>query len=182
MLSFCLMMIDSEEEKIKFELLYDLYKKRMWYVANQVLNDPLEAEDAVHDAFIGIAKNIHHIDDPYSKKTLAYVVTASKHSAINIATRSKDRIFYKLEDFKDIPDDEAMKKLIESENKEILINALKEMPELYRDLLYFRYYQEMSEKEIAAQTGANYSTVRKQISRARKLLCELLTKEVVSFE
>ena len=63
----------------------------------------------------------------------------------------------------------------------MLISALKEMPDTYRDLLYFRYGEEMSEKEIANLTGTNYATIRKQLSRARKMLLKLLVKEDKAF-
>lgn len=181
MLSFYSTLVDSDSEKSKFEIIYNLYKKRMWYVANEILNDPLEAEDAVHDAFIGIAKNINHIDDPHSKASFAYVITAAKHAAINISTRSRDRYTLKLDDYRNVPDEEAFRKLLESETKSMLISALKEMPDTYRDFLYFRYVEEMSEKEIADLTGTNYATIRKQLSRARKMLLKLLVKEGEAF-
>lgn len=181
MLSFYSTMIDSDSEKSKFEIIYNLYKKRMWYVANEILQDPLEAEDAVHDAFIGIAKNISHIDDPHSKATFAYVITAARHAALNIANRNRDRYFLKLDDYRNFPDEEAFRNLQETETKTIIISALKEIPEIYRDLLYFRYVEEMSEKEIATLTGINYVTVRQRLSRARKMLLKLLEKEDEAF-
>ena len=50
-------LIDDAESLIEFEEIYHTYRKRMFYVANTVLQDAHEAEDAVQDAFIGIARN-----------------------------------------------------------------------------------------------------------------------------
>ena len=58
MLSFYLTLVDGEEDKNKLERLYELYRLKMWYTANRILSDGFLAEDAVHDAFIGVAKNI----------------------------------------------------------------------------------------------------------------------------
>lgn len=71
MITIYLSLIDSENDKIKFQEIYEKYKKQMWYVANDILNDNYLAEDAVHDAFIGIAKNFSKIRsfEPYSIKS-----------------------------------------------------------------------------------------------------------------
>ena len=53
--------IEEENDRIKFEKIYSLYKNKMWYAANQILSDAYLSEDAVHNAFIGIAKNIIRI-------------------------------------------------------------------------------------------------------------------------
>ena len=181
MLSFYLTLIDSEEEKSKFEIIYELYSKRMWYTANQILNDSFEAEDAVHNALIGIARNISHIGEPDSNATLAYVVTAAKNAALNIATRNKNINVHKLEDFRDVPDENAIDNFCTIENKALIISALKKMPDIYRDLLYFHYFEELSEKEISAFTGIKYATVRKQISRAKAIFAKLIESEDSSY-
>lgn len=57
MIAMYLALIDDEKDKIKFREIYEEYSKQMWYVANEILHDRFLAEDAVHDAFLGIAKN-----------------------------------------------------------------------------------------------------------------------------
>ena len=54
-------MIDSDEDKDLFEGLYLKYRKHMKYIALQILGDEYLAEDAVHNAFVKIAKNINKI-------------------------------------------------------------------------------------------------------------------------
>ncbi|EGT4060805.1 sigma-70 family RNA polymerase sigma factor, partial [Clostridioides difficile] len=53
-----LSIIDSEEEKDKFEKIYEKYKKLMFYIANQILQDEQLSEDAVHNAFLKIIDNL----------------------------------------------------------------------------------------------------------------------------
>ncbi len=50
--------IDEPGDRQKFEYLYRTYKGLMFYVANQILHNIEDAEDAVHEAFIAIAQNI----------------------------------------------------------------------------------------------------------------------------
>lgn len=51
-------LIDESENQSKFEEIYNTYKGLMFYVANKILNNEADSEDAVHNAFITIAENI----------------------------------------------------------------------------------------------------------------------------
>lgn len=69
MLAFYMSFIDDEDDKAKFEILYNSYKKRMVSTAFSILNNREDAEDAVHDTFIKIARNMRAIGDPDSGET-----------------------------------------------------------------------------------------------------------------
>ena len=70
-----LQIIDTAEERLKFEWLYEQYKQLMFYTAFQILKQPQDAVDAVHHAFMSIAENIAKISAPDCPKTRAYIVT-----------------------------------------------------------------------------------------------------------
>ena len=53
-----LAMIDSPEDQLKFERIYEKYRYLMLHVAKQILQNHHDAEDAVHQAFISIIENI----------------------------------------------------------------------------------------------------------------------------
>ena len=72
---FYLSLIDTEEEKSKFEQLYHLYRYTMLHVAVSILKETQLAEDAVHEAFIRIAKNLHKIvEEIYATHQNPYLV------------------------------------------------------------------------------------------------------------
>lgn len=52
-----LQIIETQNDREKFEEIYTAYRKLMLYVANEVLKNDQDAEDAVHEAFISVAKN-----------------------------------------------------------------------------------------------------------------------------
>lgn len=56
MLVYYLQMLDTPEEKIRFEQIYLKYRGLMYHVANGILHDRQDAEDAVHNAFLRIIK------------------------------------------------------------------------------------------------------------------------------
>ena len=51
-----LQMIESDEDKSKFEQLYIMYKGLMFHVAMKILKNEFDAEDAVHQAFLSLIK------------------------------------------------------------------------------------------------------------------------------
>ena len=46
-----LSLIETEEDRIKFEDLFNSYKKTMYYIANSILKDEHYSHDAVQIAF-----------------------------------------------------------------------------------------------------------------------------------
>ena len=79
-----LQMIESPEDKLKFEIIYQKYKQRMFAVAYDILRNPEDAEDAVHYAFLKVVENIKKIEEADCLKTKGYVVTIVENRAIDI--------------------------------------------------------------------------------------------------
>ena len=77
MLAIYLQMIPDEREHAKFERVYHKYKNLMFHCAKEILGNDEDAEDAVHMAFISIAKNISKISDfqdaEYRGKVIALI-------------------------------------------------------------------------------------------------------------
>ena len=82
-----LSMIESEDDKSKFEIIYERYRGLMFYTAMRILNHEQDAEDAVHQAFVSIIENLDKISEPECPKTRAYVVIITERKALDIARR-----------------------------------------------------------------------------------------------
>ena len=55
------------------------------------------------------------------------------------------------------------------------MNAVMKLPDKYRTVIHLFYYEDMSVAQISAATGMGESTVKSQLSRARKLLKPMLS-------
>lgn len=176
MLLFYTLLIEEDDDKIKLEKIYTLYRKKMWYAANSVLSDAYLAEDAVHNAFIGIAKNINKVTDAESSRTLSYVVTASKNAAIDILRKNKGLSETYIDELYDVSDKESSSFYETIEAEDYIIKVLAAMPTVYRDVLYLLIVEQMSEKEIAELLGRKPGTVHQQVRRGRAMLKEELMK------
>ena len=89
MLAVYLSMIDDQDDKDKFEEIYNKFNKYMLHEANKLLNNPYDAEDVVHDTFVDIAKNIKLLRTESDNETLSYLLCATRGHAYNFLNRKK---------------------------------------------------------------------------------------------
>lgn len=165
-------LLDTEEEKSKFEQIYNNYKLTMFYVAKSILKDDYLSEDAVHDAFINIAKSLDNISDVTSSRTKGYVVIIVRNISFNILKKQKP--FVEIEDFEenvsyDISlEDEILSKL----SFDFIIEEIMNLPVIYKDVLYLSYVEELSTQEISKLINISNEAVKKRLQRGRRKLVE----------
>lgn len=179
MLVLYMSFIDDEDDRTKFEIIYNTYRKRMVLTAYSVLHNKDDAEDVVHDTFIKIARNMKSIDEPESDKTLSYVIKATKNNAINLLHKNERRNeLIKFDDVENITDEHFFEKLSLVENYEEIVCAIRTLNDTYRDVMFYHFVKEMKIKDIADLLGKKNSTVQQQLIRGKKKLLEILEKDL----
>lgn len=80
MLVFYLAAIDSDESKNKFEYIYRKYYRFMLRTASSIIRDSSLAEDAVHETFVQLLKEIDslRIDNEKSLQSYLYILTRER--------------------------------------------------------------------------------------------------------
>ena len=177
MLTICLALIDDPEDQDTFTQLYQLYRARMMHIAEDILHDRAEAEDAVQNAFIGIARNIHRIADPTDHAAFLYVAQAAKHAAINLAQKKGQCVF--LEDA--IAETASIagpeREYMDRERYRRLLACIAEMSPTYRTVLYYHFVEEMTAREIADLLGQTLSCTKQRLVRGKQLLINKIEEE-----
>lgn len=153
-----LMMIDAEEDKQKFAILYETYRHLMMKVALNVLKDTFLAEDAVHEAFIKIAKNMEKIGEIDATATKRYLLTITKNATIDIY-RKRNHQFQR-----EIYVDDG------------ILDILRCLPVKYRDVFLLKYSGNMDNDEIAKVLNITEGTIRQRLSRGKIMIQEALNK------
>ena len=168
MLLFYLSLIESAEDKSKFERLYYDYRKLMKHIATEMLNDEFLAEDAVHEAFIKLTRHISGVDESDSHKTKAFIVIIIKSVCLDMIRKDKQDKSFSLEEIDRMGyvDDDSFKK-IEVEDVYSVISSLSDT---YREIIELKVVHNLSEKEIADVLGISNAAVRKRLQRAREIL------------
>ncbi len=175
MLSFYLSLVDETNEQDKLVQIYDKYKNLMLSVAHEILNDTYLAEDAVHNAFIKLSHNLHKIEDVDDYKTKGYVATIARNCAKNV--------YVKQHKIKEIEYNDAFS-FGKSQNKVIsltvedkLSEKIKLLPQMYFEVLVYKYYYKHSGKEIASILGVSEGVVYKRLERAKQKLEVLINEQ-----
>lgn len=165
-----LQMIDTPEDRSKFEQLYLEYRGLMFHVANKILRNEQDAEDMVHQAFLKVAENIEKISDPKCPKTQSYIVTIVENQSIDLYRRRQKHQVVELSD--ELP---GISAVYEGENA--LAACVLKLPARYREVILLRYFQGYSVKEVAAILGLSLSAASKLDQRAKNRLKDLYEKE-----
>ena len=166
-------LIESDEDKSKFEQIYLKYRNLMFYVARKILNNQQDAEDAVHQAFVSIIENLEKISDVGSPKTRSYIVIIVERKAIDLA-RKQQRIV----SIGELGVPVGIEFPLPGDNG--LADALASLPTRYREILLLRYEHGFTTKELAQQLGMKRSSVQKLLWRAKNALQETLDCEEVT--
>lgn len=161
-----LQIIETDEDKSKFEEIYQKYRNLMYYIAYKRMQHEQDAEDVVHHVFTKIAENIKVIE-PASPKTKQLVVTMVDNRATDVfRVRSRHAtVMY---------DDELKNNFVaEIECEDLLTECILKLPEQQRIVIWMKYKQGYSLREIAKLLGISLVWAQKIDQRAKKKLEEL---------
>lgn len=162
-----LQMIEGDEDKTKFVQLYERYSGFMFAVAHQVLNNDSDAEDAVHQAFLSVIKNLKKVHKVDSLETKGYLAIITERKAIDIIRKNKK--YVSLDSIEHIPGIE-----ITISDHDTLADAMSKLPGHYREVLLLRYYHGYTAKEIGELLDASSDTIQKTLWRAKQALRQQL--------
>lgn len=165
-----LQMIDEPQDRHKFVKVYEAYVKLMFYVANEILHNSHDAEDAVQQAFISIAKKMKNISEVECPKTKGYVVTIVENKAIDLLRAKARRGEIEL-------NEDTGGLSIEYTGDNSLAACILKMPVRYREVILLKYEQGYSTREIAKILKLTESNAGKLLQRAKNKLEELCREE-----
>lgn len=170
-LSVYLVLIDGAEERNQFEQIYLQYEGLMLHRAKEILQDDMLAEDAVHAAFLQIARNIATVGQTLPDRRRALVMRILENAAID-SYRKQKRERNRVATMTEAEDLEQPEHTIGAESP--LALALVRLPLEYRQAVLLKYAHGYDNKEIARLLGYTVSKVEKLLSRGKKKLRQLL--------
>lgn len=165
-----LQMVETQEDKDKFEVLYKQYRGYMYHIAFKILLNDQDAEDAVHNAFVTIAENLKNIFDPMCPKTRSYIVTIIESRAIDLYRQKKRR--------PSVPLESAAEGLqTEYTGPNVLARCIAQLPPRYRHVLALKHQHGLNNREIAKLLKITEANAIKLEQRAKARLQELCVEE-----
>lgn len=159
------------EGDLDLDALYQSSYHEMVRLARQFVDDVESAQDVVHDAFLGLHRNRHKLESPGNAK--AYLRTAVVNQSRSALRRRRTAREYAATVEPDVGPGSDEPVIIADEHAQVL-KHLDELPERMRQVLVLRYWQGLSEAEIAVTLGIRQGTVKSQASRGMAKLAEAM--------
>lgn len=152
-------------------------------LARWLTKDKTDAEDVVQEAYLRAFKHFGSFHGGDSKPWMLAIVrntcfTWMQRNRQPESTISLDDELYEVES-KDL-NPEAL--LLQSEDTQMVRQALEDLPVEFREVLVLRELEEMSYREIANLTDLPLGTVMSRLARGRKRLQLSLTKQMQAAE
>lgn len=170
------------EQKDNLEIMreYDaLYRRKMYHVAQKILKNVHDAEDAVQEAFIKLFKKSNDLPPPSSDTAKSYALTAIKSASIDLyRKRRRENEHTLLTDTISESSGTGQNTSLSSDKLwSTQLNSMGDaqeliqcLPESYRSVLDCRFLQELSVKKTAELLSLKEGTVRKRQERGLKIL------------
>lgn len=162
-------------DKQKFAILYETYRHLMMKVALNVLKDTFLAEDAVHEAFIKIAKNMEKIGEIDATATKRYLLTITKNATIDIY-RKRNHQFQREIYVDELEECNVPVTYAATDVDDGILDILRCLPVKYRDVFLLKYSGNMDNDEIAKVLNITEGTARQRLSRGKIMIQEALNK------
>ena len=182
MLAFYMTYIEDDQDKDKFVMIYKTYTDTMVKIADNILQNHAQAEDAVHEAFLYILKILKRIEDPLSPQTKVLVEKCVIHKSMEMC-RSRRA---KLKKVRPITDEDAdllpdkrdiVAELEDADQYSRVKQYLLELSEDGRELLGLYYFSKVPAKEIADLLGITKKTVYNRLHNIMHYLQKRLREE-----
>jgi RNA polymerase sigma-70 factor (ECF subfamily) len=168
----------EQQARQKLEEIYQVHGMMMLQVAMSVLHHREDAEDAVQNSILSMAKYMNVVGEVEDFRTVSYIRTVVRNAAIDIyRKKAKGTASYDELPIEPTAALDIEQLVCDTEEVRAAVQAINCLEESYREVLSLFYLNELSPREIADVLHRPYNTVRSQINRGRKQLHHSLAAE-----
>lgn len=167
----------KQEDQHAFRQLLDLHWNELYGFMIKRTENENDAEDLCLQAFSKAFDKIETYNDEFTFST--WLTSIAKNLHVDLIRKEKTRL-HQSTDVDEVGLDVIDKtlgpedQLIRSQNLDKLLQQVRSLKPIYRDVIQLRFFQELSHKEMATQLGLSLSNVKVRLLRAKKLLAEII--------
>ena len=178
----------DDNDLTAFSLLVERYQQKVFRLVCSVLGpfSAAEAEDVTQEIFLKVFQKMKTYKGGASFRTWLYRL--AYNTALDWRrNRKESRVFQEALNSRAPEDTEIAHHLDESdplesylteERKLLVTEAIEQLPELYRTMIYMYYWLETPVDEMTEQLGLPEGTVKSYLFRAREYLRQILEKKL----
>ena len=164
-----------------FEVIVAKYQELICAITFSGTTNIQQSEELAHQTFINAWKNLSQLENP--AKFRAWLCTIARNNIRDFLNKNKRDIIAgakPMENINDTTADEAgpLESAIKKEHEELVSDAIRRIPEQYREPLVLYYRQQQSVKQVALSLDLSQDVVRQRLHRGRKMIKEKLSSIV----
>lgn len=181
MLALYLSLCSTAEQCSKIEYIYNNYFDSMSREVRKYVEDRFVTRDIVHEAMKGLIKCCDLIPEKNGVPLKSYAVAAARNAALDylrLTGRKQEMVVDDLSALADVAEgiDPLAENMITRENHIRLIGIIRSLPDTYRTACFYRYLNDMKEKDIAVLLGITEDNVAARIHRGKKIIMEKIAE------
>lgn len=164
-----------------YALLVDTYKGPILNLAYRMTGNFQDADDLAQETFVRAFRNISRFDPERRFFTWLYTISLNlirnhlRRNRPSIAPFPQDELSW--HDFSDPDARSPEEDLMARQERQTLLECLRELPEDLREAVVLRYFQELSLEEVAKVSGISLSALKMRVYRGLDKLKVLLEKK-----
>lgn len=166
-----------------FDHIYQMSFDRLFNYGRQFTPDQSLVEDAIQELFIDLRRRASFLSP--TDKIMPYLYNAFRRKVIRLRDRSRRHQEFdaaRNHAFTFSIEDQIIDGELVDEDMKKLRKAVEDLPEKYREIIYYFYYESLSYQEIQDILGFdNIKSVRNLLYKAVKALRKLLLMVVLMF-
>ena len=159
-----------------FEQLVAAYRDQVFRLALRMCGSEADADEVAQEAFLSAWKALPNFRGESQFSTWLYQLTT--HAAIDLMRREKRQIA--ADDITEVsaadPAPSPQQQAEQSEQREIVRDAILQLAPEQREVVVLRFMEELSYEEIGAMLTLPSGTVKSRLNRARAQLKEILSR------
>jgi RNA polymerase sigma-70 factor (ECF subfamily) len=164
----------SSVSPINLEVLFNMHYRAVYNVAFYVSGDRNLAEDATQETFLKAYHKLNQLRD--TDKVEAWLVRISMNAARDLLRRRKRASGVALDH--DLPDRDGSgdpeQRLLSGEEKHAVAKFVGELAPEYHEVVYLKYYREMTTIQISEYLEIPEGTVKTRLRKARSIIAAKL--------
>jgi RNA polymerase sigma-70 factor (family 1) len=164
-----------------FEIVFELYKKRVFSVALKMLKSEIEAEEIVQEVFLSIWQAKARLDDINDPEAYLFTITYNTiYTHLKKASRNRqvlDAIIFNLSEIQNTTGDT----IAGNETGKLIKEAIERLSPQQRTVYELSKQDGLSYDQIAEQMNISRNTVRNHLAEAMKTIRIFLKKTDMLF-
>lgn len=173
--------IRQGNDEAAFRQIVSKYTNLVGSIAYGIVSDVHTVGDIIQETFLKVYRNIHALDD--TRKFKAWMCSIVRTTCIDHLRKEKVKpaSLEKIAEDGLEPEERIVGGAVEGpslegqEMRERVLQAIRELPPGYREIILMRHLRRMNYSEIGKALGVRQPTIESRLYRARLLLKEKLT-------